>query len=79
MMQVVCQWCGHRYTMKREAVLEALAEAQAAKAIHHVENCPKCRRTIKIQVTELKRWIPPGTKFPEVTKPEATGDKPKAE
>ncbi|MBM4422501.1 MAG: hypothetical protein FJ030_03800 [Chloroflexi bacterium] len=71
MMQVVCQWCGHRYTMKRENVLQAVAEAQAAKAIHHVENCPKCRRAIKIQLADLKRWIPPGTKLPDVAKPEA--------
>jgi hypothetical protein len=59
MMQVNCQWCGHRYTMKREAVAEAIKEAEAAHAIHHTENCPKCRRVLKIQVSQLKRNLPP--------------------
>ncbi|MBI3242724.1 MAG: hypothetical protein HYZ49_10570 [Chloroflexi bacterium] len=44
--------------MKTETVEAAVAAAQAAKAIHHVENCPKCRRALKIQVSELKRRLP---------------------
>jgi len=70
MMQIVCQWCGHRYTMKREAVSEAVAQAEAEKAKHHIEHCPKCRKVLKIQVTELKRRLPPGTKLPDVSKAE---------
>lgn len=70
MMQVTCQWCGHRYTMKREAVAEAVAKAEADHASHHVENCPKCRKVLKIQVSQLKRTLPPGTKLPEVPAPE---------
>lgn len=59
MMQVTCQWCGHRYTMKREDVAEAVAKAEAEKASHHVEHCPKCRKVLKLQVSQLKRSLPP--------------------
>lgn len=70
MMQIRCQWCGWTYTMPRDALLYAVAKAQAEKAIHHVENCPKCRHALKIQVAELKRRIPPNTPLPEYVPPE---------
>ena len=69
MMQIRCQWCGWTYTMARETLLYAVAKAQAEKAIHHVENCPKCRHALKIQVSELKRRIPPNTPLPEYVPP----------
>jgi hypothetical protein len=65
MMQVTCQWCGHRYTMKREAVAEAVARAEAEHASHHVEHCPKCRKVLKLQLTQLKRNLPPQAAPPE--------------
>ena len=55
--------------MPRDALLYAVAKAQAEKAIHHVENCPKCRHALKIQVNELKRRIPPNTPLPEYVPP----------
>ena len=64
MMQIACQWCGHRYTMKREAVAEAVAKAETEKASHHIENCPKCRKVLKIQVSQLKRNLPPAPPKP---------------
>ncbi|HLF03410.1 MAG TPA: hypothetical protein VI547_15610 [Anaerolineales bacterium] len=70
MMQVTCQWCGHRYTMKPDVVAAAVAQAEAEKAKHHVEHCPKCRKVLKIQVSELKRRLPPGAKLPEAPKAE---------
>ena len=70
MMQIRCQWCGWTYTMPRDTLLYAVAKAQAEKAIHHVENCPKCRHALKIQVSELKRRIPPNTPLPEYIPPE---------
>lgn len=45
--------------MSREAMSEAVALAQAAKAKHHVEHCPKCRQAIKVSVDQLKRAVPP--------------------
>jgi hypothetical protein len=59
MMQIVCQWCGHRYTMPRDALIEAIKQAEAANEKHHVVNCPKCRKVLKIQVAEMKRRVPP--------------------
>lgn len=58
MMQIKCQWCGWRYTLSREALEAAVAAATESKSIHYVENCPHCRRALKIQVSELKRHLP---------------------
>lgn len=59
MMQIVCQWCGHRYTMPRDQLVEAVKQAEAANEKHHIEHCPKCRKVLKIQVSEMKRRLPP--------------------
>ncbi len=65
--------------LKNEAVLEAVAQAEAEKAKHHIEHCPKCRRVLKIQVSEMRRRIPPGTQLPGVSKPEPAGETPPQE
>jgi hypothetical protein len=56
--------------MKLDAVAAAVAQAEAENAKHYVEHCPKCRKVLKIQVSELKRRLPPGTKLPEAPKTE---------
>ncbi|MBI4314707.1 MAG: hypothetical protein HY679_02140 [Chloroflexi bacterium] len=47
--------------MSRDALVAAVSAAQATQAMHHVENCPKCRHALKIQVSDMKRFLPPGT------------------
>lgn len=74
MMPIKCQWCGWSYTMGREALLLAVAKAQVEKTTHYIENCPKCRRAMKIQVAELKRRVPPGTVLPDLTAAPAPTD-----
>ncbi len=61
MYKVRCQWCGWSYTMSRDTLVAAVSAAQATQAMHHVENCPKCRHALKIQVSDMKRFLPPGT------------------
>ncbi len=58
MMQVRCQRCGWVFTMSRDAIGIALAEAEASHAEHYQEHCPKCRNVVKIQVKELRRRLP---------------------
>lgn len=64
MMQVRCQRCGWVFTMSRDAIGLAVAEAEAAHAEHFQEHCPKCRNVIKIQVKELRRRLPPDYVLP---------------
>ena len=58
MMQVRCQRCGWVFTLSREAIGFAVAEAQASEAEYYQEPCPKCRNEIKIRVRELRKRLP---------------------
>jgi outer membrane biosynthesis protein TonB len=58
MMQVRCQRCGWVFTLSRDAIGFAVAEAQASEAEYYQEPCPKCRNVIKIQVRELRKRLP---------------------
>jgi hypothetical protein len=40
-------------------LIEAVKQAETANEKHHIEHCPKCRKVLKIQVSEMKRRIPP--------------------
>jgi formate dehydrogenase maturation protein FdhE len=78
MMQIKCQWCGQRYTMNRETLEAAVAAAAEKKSIHHVENCPHCRRALKIQISEMKRHLPrPAPRSETPTPPTTTGSEEK--
>ena len=58
MMQVRCQRCGWVFTMSRDAIGIAVAEAEASRAEYYQEHCPKFRNAVKIQVKELRRRLP---------------------
>jgi len=57
-MQVRCQRCGYMFTLSREIVAAALEEVAQTQAKHYAVDCPKCRRQVKVPVTELQRGHP---------------------
>jgi len=59
-MNMRCYRCGWSFSLSREAVGAALANASAPGAKHHVEHCPRCRQVLKIPLDQLKRSLPPG-------------------
>ena len=67
MMQVRCQRCGWMLTLGREAIAVAVAEAQQSHEQHHVVDCPRCRRAIKVPVADLRRRLPANYPLPEIT------------
>jgi len=71
MMQVRCQRCGWTFTLSRDSIGLAVAEAEAAGADYYQEDCPKCRHVVKIQMKELRRRLPPDYVLPPLPpKPE---------
>jgi hypothetical protein len=74
MMQVRCQRCGWMLTLGREAIAMALAEAQQSHEHHHVIDCPRCRRAIKVPVAELRRRLPANYPLPEIAQPAANSE-----
>jgi phage FluMu protein Com len=57
-MNVRCYRCGWSFSLGREAIVAALAEAQASRAKYHAEYCPRCRQVNKISIDQLKRAAP---------------------
>lgn len=60
-MNTRCYRCGWNFSMSREAIEMAVANAaHDPKQRVHVEHCPKCRQVIKIPIQQLRRALPPG-------------------
>ncbi len=70
-MNTRCHHCGWSFSLSREATETAVAAALAANEKMHVEHCPRCRKVIKIPVTQLRRGLPHGWTPPEPTATEA--------
>ncbi len=71
MMQVRCQRCSWEFTMSRDSIGVAVAEAEQARADYYQALCPKCRHVIKIQVKALRQRLPPDYVLPALPpKPE---------
>jgi hypothetical protein len=58
MMQIRCQRCGWNFTLGRETIGLAVAEAQANHLEYYQFVCPKCRHEVKVQVDVLQRHLP---------------------
>lgn len=68
-MNTRCYRCGWSFSLSREAIEAAVAQAAATGEKSHVEHCPRCRQAIKISVDQLKRALPPGWTPPKVETP----------
>ena len=75
-MQIRCQRCGRMFTLGRDAVALALAEAQQSHEQYHALVCPHCRHVVKTRIAELRRHLPADYPLPEV---HATDAGPKSE
>ena len=56
MMQVRCQRCGWVFTLSRDSI--GLAVAEAGQNEHYLMDCRKCRHGIKIRVDALRKRLP---------------------
>jgi len=65
MMQIRCQKCGWNFTLGHDVLDTIMAEIQDSNATHYMIDCPKCRRSIKVQTRVLKRsYHPPAAPEP---------------
>lgn len=56
-----CQYCSWAFQLSSDAVVAALAAADATQARHHDEQCPRCRKALKIPVDQLRHHAPMNT------------------
>jgi RNase P subunit RPR2 len=54
-----CQHCKQLLNFKTEEVRAMVNEAQEARQKHYEIRCPQCGKYMKLQVSELKRRLPP--------------------
>ena len=60
-MQIRCYRCNWSFAIKQDEIrfiLEALEESGGS---HYDARCPKCRRTTKIPIEQLRRAVPTAT------------------
>lgn len=73
-MNARCYRCGWSFSLSRETIAAAVANADARGDTFHVEPCPKCKQAIKLPLDQLRQSLPAGWK-PE---PAAVEDAPAA-
>jgi hypothetical protein len=60
-MQIRCYRCNWSFAIKQDEIqfiLEALEESGGS---HYDARCPRCRRTTKIPIEQLRRAVPAAT------------------
>jgi len=57
-MNITCSYCRHSFTVSREYITQAVEEAEAARQKYHAVECPNCRKTNKVALNQMKRFIP---------------------
>jgi DNA-directed RNA polymerase subunit RPC12/RpoP len=66
MMKIRCQRCGRMFTLGRDAIALALAQAQQSHEQYHALDCPHCRHVVKTRIAELRRHLPADYPLPQV-------------
>ena len=57
-MNVRCPFCSTSFNLSRDVVAQAVAEADEKRQKHYVVECIKCRKTIKVSVKLMRRFVP---------------------
>lgn len=59
MMNVRCNYCNHSFTLTREYVAQAVAEAEEKGQKYQTVECINCRKLIKVPLAQMRRSLPP--------------------
>ncbi|MCB8945025.1 MAG: hypothetical protein H6658_14840 [Ardenticatenaceae bacterium] len=57
-MNVHCTYCRHSFNLSRDYLTQAVAEAAEKNHKSHSLECPSCRKTVKISVKQMQRFVP---------------------
>ena len=55
-MQVRCTYCSHSFNLSRDYMQGVVANA--GKKTTEAVDCTKCRKTIKVQISQMRRYVP---------------------
>lgn len=57
-MNIHCAYCRHSYNLSREYMVELVNEALAKGQKYQALECPNCRKTNKVSISQMKRFVP---------------------
>jgi hypothetical protein len=57
-MHVRCQYCSHSFTLSRDYIAQAVAEAAGKRQKYHAVECINCRKLIRVSMAQMKRFVP---------------------
>lgn len=57
-MNVRCQFCRQSFNLSRDFMVTAVAEAEEKAQKHVTVECIGCRKTIKVPLKQIKRFLP---------------------
>lgn len=57
-MNVHCQYCRNSFNLGRDFIGEAVAEADEKRQKYCAVECPKCRKTNKVSIKQMRRYAP---------------------
>jgi hypothetical protein len=57
-MHIRCSYCRHSFNLSRDYIAQAVAEANENKKKYASVECIKCRKQIKVPVSQMKRYVP---------------------
>jgi hypothetical protein len=64
-MNIRCNFCGHSFSLGREFMVTAVAEAEEKKHKSVVVECANCRKHVKVPVRQMQRTLPRPAAEPE--------------
>lgn len=57
-MHVRCSYCRHSFNLSRDYLIQAVTESSEKRQKYHSVECIKCRKTIKVPLSQMKRYVP---------------------
>lgn len=57
-MNVRCPYCRQSFNLSRDYMAQAVAEADEKGQKHQAVECVNCRKTIKVSVAQMRRFVP---------------------
>lgn len=57
-MHIRCSYCRHSFNLSRDYLVQALEEAEKGKQKYQGVECMKCRKIIKVPISQMRRFAP---------------------
>ena len=57
-MHIRCSYCRHSFNLSRDYLVQAVEESTAKGQKYHSVECIKCRKQIKVPLSQMRRYVP---------------------